>query len=369
VSAVELARTLVRTDTVNPPGNEAEAARLIAARLELAGIEHELHALGPGREGLVARLPGSDADAPALCFSGHLDTVALGAAAWERDPLGGDVFGERLWGRGSSDMKGAVAAMVVAFEALARRPRRRPLALALCAGEEGGCEGAAQLAPPLGDVGALVIGESTRNRVAVAHKGVLWMRLRARGRAAHAAMPHDGENAIRKMVEAIRALDGVELGEHSHPHLGGPTMNVGTIRGGAMTNIVPDRCEATLDVRLVPSLAPEDALAAVRAAVGDDVEVELELALPAVSSDPDGAWLRSVVREAAAVEAAPADPIGVSYFTDASVLTPALGNPPTVIVGPGDPGVVHQVDEWCSIPAIERAQLLYERLGAAWGEN
>ncbi|MEY2536230.1 MAG: succinyl-diaminopimelate desuccinylase, partial [bacterium] len=139
---VELTRELVRTQTVNPPGDEARAAQLLAARLESAGLEVTAHEPAPGRTSLVARWPGRS-DAPALCLTGHLDTVPLGGREWARDPFGGEIDGDRLHGRGSSDMKGGVAAIVVAAERVAALGRGRAgLELVLCAGEETGCEGA-----------------------------------------------------------------------------------------------------------------------------------------------------------------------------------------------------------------------------------
>ncbi len=352
--AVALARDLVRLDTVR--GGESAAARLVAERLAVTGIASELHELAPGRESLIARLPGRDLDAPALCFTGHLDTVGLGSGSWARDPLGGQVDGDRLWGRGSSDMKSGVAAMVVAVEALAFRPLARPLILALCASEESGAQGAAQLAGHLGSVGAIVVGEPTAGRVAVAHKGVAWVRLQSHGKAAHGSTPHLGSNAITAMAGAVQRLTDLRLHADSHPHLSAPTLNVGSIHGGEAPNVVPDRCEAAVDVRLVPGFQPDDAVAAISGAVGALADVSIELALPAVHSSPHDPWLQTVLRHAGG------DPFGVNYFTDASVLAPALGHPPVAVVGPGEPDLAHQVDEWCSVAAITRAAELYERL-------
>jgi succinyl-diaminopimelate desuccinylase len=114
VSAVlELTRELVRTETINPPGDESRAADLLGARLEAAGLDVECHPLAPGRDSLVARWAGRGT-APSLCLTAHLDTVPLGEAEWSRDPLAGELDGDRLYGRGASDMKGGLAAIVTA---------------------------------------------------------------------------------------------------------------------------------------------------------------------------------------------------------------------------------------------------------------
>jgi succinyl-diaminopimelate desuccinylase len=239
--------------------------------------------------------------------------------------------------------------------------------LALCAAEETGCEGAAQLAGALGEVGALLVGEPTNGAVAIAHKGVAWLRLRSAGVAAHASTLTRGRSAIEPLLDALVALRGLSLGAGPHPLLGEATVGVGTIAGGSATNVVPDRCEATLDVRLLPGMRPDDVAARVAAVVGDRAAVELELALPAVATPAGDPWVAELRALVADVEGKPvAPPLGMGYFSDASVLAPALGDPPVAIVGPGDPALAHKRDESCSVAAIERAAELYERAAAAW---
>lgn len=364
---IELARALVRIDTSNPPGNERQAADLIAARFAALGVDVARHVLAPGRDSLVVRLNASRTG-PVICFSGHLDTVPLGTQCWTRDPLGGEIVDGRIWGRGTTDMKGGVAAMVTAFERLARRGSESPAILVLSASEETGCQGAAGIADQIGSVGALVIAEPTNNTLALAHKGALWLRLTARGQAAHGSMPHLGTNAIDLMADAIAALRALEFDVDSHPVLGAPTKNIGTISGGAATNIVPDLCVATLDIRLVPGISAEAARGAVARCIGPAIEIQTLIALDAVASEPDDAWLHGVARRASEFGAAPDAPLSVSYFTDASVLVPTLGMPPVAILGPGDPALAHQVDEACSVAAIWNASQLYECLAQDWSQ-
>jgi succinyl-diaminopimelate desuccinylase len=360
--AARLARDLVRIDTMNPPGNEARAAELVHEHLAAAGMAAKLQTLSKGRANLIAHLPGDDPHIPALLLSGHLDTVGPGAAPWRRDPLSGDIEGDRLHGRGASDMKGGVAAMTVAFERVAAAgPRRRPVTLALTAAEESGCQGAEILALP-GPVGAILVGESTSGRMAVGHKGVMWLTLRAEGIAAHASTPELGRNAIVAMVEAIRAVARVEpgrLGERSD--LGVPTLTATTIGGGTAHNIVPDRCAGSLDVRLTDTFTSYTALEVLRELVGDEIDLLVDLALPPVLTGADDPWIREL-----------ADMLGsttrttMNYFTDAAVLGPALGDPPVCLLGPGEPGLAHQTDEWCSIAAIDACVNTYEQIAEAW---
>jgi succinyl-diaminopimelate desuccinylase len=368
---VELARELVRAETINPPGNEARAARVLAARLEAAGLEVAWHELGgPERVSLVARLPGRDAGAPALCLTGHLDTVPLGGRPWERDPLGGEIDGDRLHGRGSSDMKAGTAAIVVAAERAAALGRGRAgLEVVLCAGEETGCDGALALTRTdgaLGSVGALVVAEPTTNYPCVAHKGVVWLDAVADGRTAHGSMPHLGENAVVKVARAITRLDGFAFDVPPHPLLGDPTLNIGTVSGGININSVPDRASAGLDVRTVPGLGAEDVVAQLAAAAGDEVRLETRVALDPIDTDPDDVWVRSVFEVMGGVIGETPAPRGLAYFTDAAALVPAYGTPPAVICGPGDADQAHRTDESCSVSALEAAAEGFFEVARRW---
>ncbi|WBU55319.1 M20 family metallopeptidase [Paracoccus sp. SCSIO 75233] len=368
VDTIKLAQDLVRLDTTNPPGSEVHVVALLADRLHKAGIAVEAFEFAPGRTSMIARL-NAGSSGPALCLSGHLDTVPLGKEPWTGDPLGGEIIDGRMFGRGTTDMKCGVAAMVTAFERLHRSGSKAKIVLALSSSEETGCQGAAQMAPRLGAIGAIVIAEPTSGRLAVGHKGVLWLKLITSGKAAHASMPHLGRNSVDLMADAIMALRGLDFGVDNHPLLGCPTYNVGTVSGGSAVNIVPDTCECLLDVRLVPGLGAESAKTLVERCIGSGIEIETLLALDAVASDPEGAWLRKVSDIASEIHPSDQRPMSVPYFTDASVLGPALGFPPVVILGPGDPALAHQVNESCSVPAIWSASLLYERLGRDWAEN
>ena len=353
---VELTRELVRTETINPPGDEAGAAALLGRRLEAAGLEVTAHELAPGRTSLVARTA-ARGDGPALCLTGHLDTVPLGRAEWERDPLAGEIDGDRLYGRGSSDMKGGVAAIVVAAERVAALGRGDAgLEIVLCAGEETGCEGALALARSdgaLGRAGALLVAEPTSNYPCVAHKGVVWADAVARGRTAHGSMPHLGENAIHKLARALGRLEDFELDAPPHDLLGAPTVNVGTISGVININSVPDRATAGIDVRTVPGLGGEEVLRALASVLGEEVELAMRVSLPPIDTDPQDAWAQEVF---AAMEPllgeAPA-PRGLAYFTDAAALAPAYGTPPTIVCGPGDADQAHRTDESCSVGLLE----------------
>jgi len=368
---VELTRELVRTDTINPPGNEARAADLLAARLEAAGLEVRRHELGgPDRASLVARWPGTDRDAPALCLTGHLDTVPLGGSDWARDPLGGEIDGDRLHGRGSSDMKGGTAAVVIAAERVAALGRGRAgLEVVLCAGEETGCDGALALTRAdgaLGRAGALLVAEPTTNEPCVAHKGVVWLDALAEGRTAHGSMPHLGENAIHKIARAITRLDGFAFDVDTHPLLGDPTLNIGTVSGGININSVPDYAEAGIDVRTVPGLSSDTVLDALRERLGEGIELSPRVALDPIDTDPSGDWVQTVFSVMGPLIGETPEPRGLAYFTDAAALSPAYGDPPTIICGPGDAEQAHRTDESCSMAALEAAGEGFAEIARRW---
>jgi len=369
-AVVELTRALIRTETINPPGNEAAAARLVGERLEAAGLGVESYELAPGRTGLVARSPGGASERPALCMTAHLDTVPLGRAEWSRDPLAGEVDGDRLFGRGSSDMKGGLAAIVVAAERLAGLGAGAArLELVLCAGEETGCEGALQIASSdgaLGRAGAVLVAEPTSNYPCTAHKGVVWLDAHTRGRTAHGSMPELGSNAVYAMARAIGKLEGFSLGKPEHELLGNPTLNVGTVAGGMNVNSVPDAATAGIDIRTVPGVGEDEAIAAVAELLGDQVRLSERVKLPPVVTDPGDPWVADVYDVMAPLIGERPAPRGLAYFTDASALTPAYGSPPTIICGPGHADQAHQTDEHCSIANLEAAAEGFFEIGRRW---
>ena len=322
---VELTQELIQTRTVNPPGDEEKAASLLAARLEAAGLEVTSHELAPGRTSLIARTR-SRGERPALCLTGHLDTVPLGKADWSRDAFAAEIDDGRMYGRGTSDMKGGTAAIVVAAERIAALGEGAAgLELVLCAGEETGCEGALALTGALGRCGAVLVAEPTTNYPCVAHKGVVWADAVARGKTAHGSMPHLGENAIYKLARAVARLEDFALEADEHALLGLPTVSLGTFSGGININSVPDYATAGIDVRTVPGMDGDSVLAALRERLGDEVELEPRVVLDPIDTDPEDEWVRSVFEVMGPLIGETPEPRGLAYFTDAAALAPAYG--------------------------------------------
>lgn len=365
---VELTRELIAFDTVNPPGQEKRCARFLADILSRAGFDTTLREFGRDRANLIAKWRGA-AEAPPLVFTGHIDVVPLGARAWTRDPFAAEIVDGRLYGRGSSDMKSGIAAFVCAALQHASGPVDMPtLTLIITSGEETGCVGASSLVAEggLGTAGAIVVGEPTANAVCVGHKGALWLNAITTGVTAHGSMPDKGDNAISKAARVIGRLESFAFATEPHAVLGAPTLSVNTIRGGININSVPDRAEIGVDIRTVPSVDHAGLKRALEQHIGEKLSLEVLLDLPGIWTSPELEWVKRVMRIAADVTGSAALPGAATFFTDASVLTPAMGMPTTIILGPGEPGQAHQTDEWCSVARIRAAVEIYRNILRDW---
>ncbi|RMF88589.1 MAG: M20 family peptidase, partial [Nitrospinota bacterium] len=200
--AVQLLADFIRLETINPPGNEKIGAEFLARHLEAFGLSPQITDLGEGRANVSAVLKGSG-EAPALIYNGHIDVVPVGDASWSAPPFAGEIREGKMYGRGSSDMKGGVAAMLMAIGTLAQMgvSLRGDLVFSAVADEEVRGAGAQRFVDDGGveGAGAVVISEPTNFEVYIAEKGTFWIELRTQGRTAHGAMPHLGVNAIVHM--------------------------------------------------------------------------------------------------------------------------------------------------------------------------
>jgi acetylornithine deacetylase len=298
------------------------------------------------------------------------------------DTVGLDGMGERglqpvvrdgrLYGRGACDTKGSLAAMLGAIGALRERRHDLRLNVQLLAAvdEEYRYRGVLRYLDGGGRPAAAIVGEPSGLRLVVAHKGCLRTRISTVGRAAHSSRPEDGVNAIDAMTGILTALGHLRrrLAGRRHALAGGASMSVGRIWGGTAVNVVPDRCTIEVDRRLIPGEVAEDALAeidaALEAARRADPELRIEREDPfvadwALDTPPDAAVVRAGMA-ACRDEGLPADPVGVSFGSDASKLW-ALGHVPSVVLGPGDIAQAHTADEFVPLEDLTRAAALYVR--------
>jgi succinyl-diaminopimelate desuccinylase len=368
---IVLTQRLIAFDTVNPPGNERGCAQYLADLLEAAGFETRLVPLGDGRASLLASKGTPNKNGP-LVFTGHIDVVPLGAKEWTRDPFEGAIVDDKLYGRGSSDMKGGVAAFVIAATQEAHRAGDdMQIALIITAGEETGCDGAEAIvaAGLQGKAGALVVAEPTANMPYVGHKGALWLRGTAHGVTAHGSMPEAGDNAVYKAARATNRLSCFHFHVPAHPTLGAPTLNVATFHGGLNINSIPDRAVIEIDLRTIPGMDHASLRDEISEHMQAGMEVETALDLPGVWTSPEHPWVARTAAIASRVTGEPYVVRAATYFSDASVLVPALGGAPTVILGPGEPKQAHQTDEWCSVERIRQATEIYRQMIIDWAEH
>lgn len=370
LNPIELTRQLIQFATVNPPGNEDACARHVGLLLEDAGFKTAYHSFGSGRVCLVATIGGSEAKAP-ICFTGHLDVVPLGTVSWSHDPFAAEVVDGKLYGRGASDMKSGVAAMVVSAVELAKHLHGTSgLTLVFTGGEETGCEGAYSLVNHglLDRAGAIVVGEPTANYPYVGHKGCVRFRCVCHGVTAHSSMPELGDNAIYKAARAISKLEAFQFKEEPHVLMGQPTLVVSQMRGGLNINSVPDWAEFSVDVRTIAEQESSAILSQIQTIMGPEVEVEPILDVTSVFTSLSDSWLQSVFALIENLTSSHLEARTATYFSDAAPLRIAYRSSPTVILGPGSPQMAHQTNEYCYVDKIEEATLLYTALMQEWCE-
>lgn len=366
IDPIELACKLVAFDTVNPPGRERECAQYLEKILAAGGFRTQLVPLGADRASLVARRGNARGGKP-IVFTGHIDVVPLGTRPWASEPFGGRIADGRIHGRGSSDMKGGVAAFVAAAVE-ERVEEHAEVVLLITAGEETGCEGARSIvgAGLQGPAGALVVCEPTANVPYVGHKGALWLKAIAHGKTAHGSMPEQGDNAVYKAARAVDRLACFDFKCERHPVLGSPTLNVGTFHGGLNINSVPDRAEVEIDLRTIPSLEHAELKRRIRQQMKEDLQLETLVDLPGIWTSPQHPWVQRVGGIVARITGEATPVSTATYFTDASVLVPAMEGAPALVLGPGEPTLAHQTDEWCSIDRIGQATAIYREIIRDW---
>ena len=393
VDVVQTLVDLVRIPSVNPMGAAVEGDIYLEHRVtkyleELftrLDLPFERHTVSPQRDNIIARVDGDvppEKGGPVIMFEAHQDTVPV--EGMTIDPFGAEIRNNRLYGRGSCDIKGGLAAMLVATARLAKdRPRGRPTLIMACTvNEEHGFTGATHWANAYAGKNAqqpskllrqipqaTIVAEPTRLNVVVAHKGAVRWRCHTAGTATHSSQPHLGDNAIYHMGRVLQSLEtyarDVVKGLGSHPLVGGPTLSVGTIAGGIGVNTVPDRCTIQIDRRVLPGEDPQAAFDH----VGEYLKAKLPNGTP-VSHDVPFMMTRGLSDEhngdvakrlATAIQRAggPGEHVGVPFGTDAPHF--AATGCPTVVFGPGSIDQAHTADEWLDLDQLRAAaEILYD---------
>jgi succinyl-diaminopimelate desuccinylase len=338
---VSLAERLIGYETCEPAAI-SEAAGFIEAWLEARGIE--------ARRELVRDLPVVTAEvgpasAPTVVLEGHIDVVP--ALAGQFEPR---IEGDRLYGRGAYDMKGAVAAMMVVLAAMREQDSVR-VRLGIVGDEESeeeadrGCDHLVES----GFTGDFAItGEPTDLHIGIEAKGVLALRLTVTGRAAHGATPWLGDNAVLNAIDVFRSIESLPFARHSSELFDRPSINLGRIWGGDALNKVPDRCVIDVDIRYLPGQDPAAILAEVRELAG--VEASALLTRPPATVARDSPFVLALRESAAAHHDGEPMSVGRDGASDAvSFLRVGV---PAVEFGPVGAGH-HGPEEWVSVSSLE----------------
>lgn len=363
---VSFTQELVRIPSVFDPArglSEEPAAELVATQMRAFGWDPVIELVAPGRPNVIAVVEGGGGPGPTLMFEGHTDVVTEGEG-WTVDPFGGELRDGRLWGRGAADMKGGVAAMLFAADALARRgPFPGRIVLAALADEEGMMTGAKDLVARghLAGVDGVISCEPEGGEICHVAKGALRLRFDFAGKMAHGAMPFQGRNPNRGVGSAIGVLASLEgtlqerFGED--PYLGTVWLTPTVLAAGeaAQMNVMPAHASMWLDVRTIPEVAHDELITEITGAVSDAArEHGVEVAVtviddrPAIATPEDDRLVRALWDAHAHVADTPPRLGGVPGATDATVLTSRAGVP-SVVYGPGGKWIAHQADEFVEI--------------------
>ncbi|WP_146619917.1 M20 family metallopeptidase [Acuticoccus sediminis] len=378
----EILQPLVQFDTENPPGNELEAAKFTAAWLEKAGFTCSLSQSAPGRGNVIAVLEG-ERPGPTLLLNGHLDTQPIARdSGWTVDPIGGEIRGERIYGRGTGDMKSGVAAMMAAGAAFAKGGTDFAGRLVLLASADETSGGYLGVGAVLDELRVLkpdfaVVCEPTPLGIGLGARGCCWVKLAITGRPGQAGKAHTGINAIAVAGDMI-----VELGRDlpaSFPngrskYLPEPSFNFGGIAGGIKPNVIAQHVELIIDRRVTVRETADEVLAAVKAVVepvaarwNAKVEATVDLFVPACELEETSPLVAHCRDAFTAVTGDAIGLTGAGGFTDAHFFMHDLGVP-ALNFGPWL-RTVHPSgsnsdipDEFGLIPEIVDGARVYERL-------
>lgn len=381
---VELTRALVRIPSVYRPGDpsatEAEVAAFVEAWMRREGFAVEVQEAVPGRPNVIGSIGEKAAGTRCLLLEGHTDVVTEGdPAAWSWPPFGGELHEGRVYGRGSADMKGGLAAAMVAGAAFLRAgvtPRGK-LVVGALVDEEDAMIGVRHLVRTAAgrELDAAIICEPEANELCLEQRGVVWARVRVHGKMAHGAMPEAGVNPITGVGRILREVPALERRLRrlcrKSPHLRPPTVTPTIVQspprgvGVPQSNVIPALAEVTLDVRLTPGIdgdgvhAELDAFCRAAAQPGATVEWApvnpFRLATRVERSEP---LVRAMMRGVRRVTGKAPRWGGVPGSTDGTILRMELGIP-IVTCGPGNRLIPHQVDEYVEASEVIEAAKIY----------
>jgi acetylornithine deacetylase/succinyl-diaminopimelate desuccinylase family protein len=381
-AVTRLLADLVAIPSVNPMGRplsglgvlEGGVTDYLERFFHDLGVPHERQSIAPGRDNLLARYEAPNARRT-LLFVAHQDTVPTDGMTI--DPFLPAVEAGRLYGRGSCDIKGGLAAMLTAF---ARLVRERPagsssMVMACTVDEEFTHLGSSRMAADSLEYDLAIVAEPTRLDLVNCHKGAIRWKVRTHGVACHSSTPHLGDNAIYGMARVVELLadHARELAlDPADPVLGPPSLSVGRIEGGQSVNVVPDWCEIEVDRRVIPGEkgreCPARAEQFVRERIGTATRFEFLkpwVNMPPLAPEGSARWISALTDAIRGAAGRSPALLGVPFGTDAGPLSEA--GLPCIVFGPGDIAQAHTRDEWVDLDEVRTAVEAYFRIACELG--
>ncbi|MEM9399378.1 MAG: M20 family metallopeptidase [Verrucomicrobiota bacterium] len=355
----KLLSQLISIPSVNPVGDpgttqtgEKALAQYLGHYLKEAGAQVKITHIEKNRPNVLAVFPcKSRKPVRRILLAPHSDTVSV--SGMRISPFQPKVTAGKLYGRGASDTKGSIAAMLTALKnhfSEGFKSQDTEVSFISLMGEEAGNVGAFAHTKVCPKYDLVIVGEPTDLRIVYAHKGALWLRITTKGKACHASMPHEGENAIEVMSRVINFLKK-ELGDileaKSNAHLGTSTMSIGTIQGGSKINIVPDTCSIELDFRLIPEFPHKEFVKILRTAlkvIDSSIKLEIIASCPISMVDPQKKIITEILPACRGVAVSP-------WFSDAGIYN--LKKIPAIALGPGSIKQAHTADEYIRLTELE----------------
>lgn len=363
---IDFLRQLIQVDTTAEKG-ELAAARIIAAELRRSDIDCRIDEWDQKRANITAQVKSSGSKA-ALLFVSHLDVVGPGEASWSHPPFAAVLSDGKIYGRGTVDMKGAIAAIVTAIKQIvdSNVQLQGDIILFGAAGEETDSCGAKRFINNCGTMPKLagvVVTEPTDFEVVTAHRGLLWLKMMTKGKAAHGSTPELGINAIASMKSLLDELENYKIPFEPHHLLGDCSMSINTIAGGKEINVVPDICAIGIDIRTLPTQNHQDIVRDFeeifvrlkRKNSRFTAEISVIRDVEALETDCSGDFVRDFYSIVGANKTK-----AVGFTTDGPYFAP-LGVP-VVVFGPGKPEFCHKPDEYIYIYDLDKAIQYYKNI-------
>ncbi len=360
-------KKLVKANTTLANG-ELAAARVISEEFERCGIKTDIDVWDDNRANILAHI-NSEKLKPALLFVGHLDVIPTGSQNWQFPPFDAVEQDDKIFGRGTTDMKGGLASLVTAIREVLNSGTKLKgdIIVLACAGEEIDSCGAIRFMeqhkdklPPLAGI---IVPEPTDFDIITAHHGIFWLEITTHGKSAHGSSPGLGRNAITMMKNVLDELEDYKPKFKPHRLLKNCSISINTIAGGHAVNVVPDRCTIQIDIRTLPYQDHEQIIDDFKKIFRKiknknrnfSADISVIRVVPALETDHDCEFTKTFC---SAVGCSKTKPIG--FCTDGPFFAPLAA--PIIIFGPGKPQLCHKPDEYIDIPDLYKAVEYYRNI-------